>query len=51
MATGIGTAILLYCIHYMAAERAGTTRFYALMLTFMAGLVSLVSSADLLSPT
>jgi multicomponent K+:H+ antiporter subunit A len=48
MATGIGTAILLYCIHYMAAEREGTTRFYALMLIFMAGLVSLVSSADLL---
>jgi multicomponent K+:H+ antiporter subunit A len=48
MATGIGTAILLYCIQYMAAEREGTTRFYALMLTFMAGLVSLASSADLL---
>ena len=48
MATGIGTAILLYCIHYMADEREGTTRFYALMLTFMAGLVNLVCSADLL---
>ncbi len=48
MATGIGTAILLYCIHYMAREREGATRFYALMLTFMAGLVGLVSSADLL---
>ena len=48
MATGIGTAILLYCVEYMAGERDGTTRFYALMLTFMAGLVSLVSSADLL---
>jgi multicomponent K+:H+ antiporter subunit A len=48
MATGIGTAILLYCIHYMADEREGATRFYALMLTFMAGLVNLVCSADLL---
>ena len=48
MATGIGTAILLYCVHYMATEREGTTRFYALMLTFMAGLVGLVSSANLL---
>ena len=48
MATGIGTAILLYCVHYMEHEREGTTRFYALMLTFMAGLVNLVCSADLL---
>jgi multicomponent K+:H+ antiporter subunit A len=48
MATGIGTAILLYCIHYMADEREGVTRFYALMLTFIAGLVNLVCSADLL---
>jgi multicomponent K+:H+ antiporter subunit A len=48
MATGIGTAILLYCIRYMAGEREGATRFYALMLTFMAGLVNLVCSADLL---
>ena len=48
MATGIGSAILLYCIHYMAHETAGVTRFYALMLTFIAGLVSLVYSANLL---
>ena len=48
MATGIGTAILLYCVRYMAGEREGTTRFYALMLTFIAGLVNLVCSADLL---
>ena len=48
MASGIGSAILLYCVHYMEAEPEGTTRFYALMLTFMAGLVSLVCSADLL---
>jgi proton-translocating NADH-quinone oxidoreductase chain N len=48
MATGIGSAILLYCIHYMAHETAGLTRFYVLMLAFIAGLVSLVSSANLL---
>jgi multicomponent Na+:H+ antiporter subunit A len=48
MATGIGSAILLYSIGYMAHEE-GTTRFYALMLTFMAGLVGLVISASLLS--
>ena len=48
MATGIGSAILLYCVHYMEAEPEGTTRFYALMLTFMAGLVNLACSADLL---
>jgi multicomponent Na+:H+ antiporter subunit A len=48
MATGIGTAILLYCVRYMAGECEGVTRFYALMLTFMAGLVNLVCSADLL---
>lgn len=48
MATGIGSAILIYCIHYMAHETEGTTRFYVLMLTFIAGLVSLVFSANLL---
>jgi NADH:ubiquinone oxidoreductase subunit 5 (subunit L)/multisubunit Na+/H+ antiporter MnhA subunit len=48
MATGIGSAILLYCIDYMAHEPFGTTRFYALMLTFIAGLVGLVTSANLL---
>ncbi len=47
MATGIGSAILFYCIDYMAHE-AGTTRFYALMLTFILGLVGLVSSQNLL---
>lgn len=47
MATVIGTAILLYCIPYMSHEE-GTTRFYALMLTFIAGLVNLVFSANLL---
>jgi len=48
MATGIGSAILLYCVAYMAHEAAGLTRFYVLMLTFIAGLVNLVSSANLL---
>lgn len=48
MATGIGSAILLYCVGYMAHEPAGTTRFYTLMLIFIAGLVNLVCSANLL---
>ncbi len=47
MATVIGSAILFYCIPYMAHED-GTTRFYVLMLTFIGGLVALVSSANLL---
>lgn len=47
MATGIGSAILFYCIDYMQHETS-TTRFYALMLTFIAGLVGLVSSQNLL---
>jgi len=46
MALGIGTAILLYSIAYMANDRAAT-RFYVLMLTFIAGLVHLVYTADL----
>ena len=48
MATGIGTAILFYCIDYMSHEERGTTRFYALILTFITGLVALVFSANLL---
>ena len=47
MGTGIGSAILFYCIDYMAHE-ADTTRFYALMLTFITGLVGLVSAQNLL---
>lgn len=47
MAAGIGSAILFYCIDYMAHE-SSTTRFYALMLTFIAGLVGLVSARNLL---
>jgi multicomponent Na+:H+ antiporter subunit A len=48
MATGIGSAILLYSVDYMAHEPAGVTRFYALMLAFIAGLVNLVCSSNLL---
>lgn len=48
MGTGIGAAILLYCTRYMAHEEEGVTRFYALMLVFIAGLVGLVFSANLL---
>ncbi len=48
MATGIGSAILLYSVDYMASEPEGVTRFYALMLTFITGLVNLVCSSNLL---
>jgi NADH:ubiquinone oxidoreductase subunit 5 (subunit L)/multisubunit Na+/H+ antiporter MnhA subunit len=47
MGAGIGAVILLYCIGYMQHE-SGTLRFYALMLTFIAGLIGLVVSANLL---
>jgi NADH:ubiquinone oxidoreductase subunit 5 (subunit L)/multisubunit Na+/H+ antiporter MnhA subunit len=46
MGTGIGSIVLLYSVGYMAEDRAAT-RFYALMLTFIGGLVSLVYSANL----
>jgi multicomponent Na+:H+ antiporter subunit A len=48
MGTGIGSAVLLYSIGYMA-EDPSATRFYTLMLIFIAGLVHLVFSADLLA--
>ena len=48
MATGIGSAILLYSVDYMAHELEGVTRFYALKLAFIAGLVNLVCSSNLL---
>lgn len=48
MATGIGSAILFYCIDYMAHEES-TTRFYAFMLTFIMGLLLLVTSQSLLT--
>jgi len=47
MGTGIGAAVLLYAVGYMAHEPRGTTRFYALVLLFIAGLVHLVYAADL----
>jgi len=47
MAAGIGSAILVYCIDYMKHE-TGTTRFYMLMLTFIAGLIGLVSARSLI---
>lgn len=49
MASGIGTAILFYCIQYMSHEKEGTTRFYGLMLTFITGLIGLVFSENLLA--
>ncbi len=48
MATGIGCAILLYSVAYMADEEEGITRFYILMLAFIAGLVLLVFTDNLL---
>jgi len=46
MAVGIGAAVLLYSVAYMADDRAAS-RFYILMLVFIAGLVHLVFAADL----
>jgi len=47
MATGIGSLVLLYSIDYMAHD-ASTTRFYSIILAFIAGLVVLTYSANLL---
>lgn len=47
MAAGIGAAVLLYSVDYMRDERGGATRFYALVLLFVAGLIHLVYCADL----
>jgi multicomponent Na+:H+ antiporter subunit A len=46
MAAGIGAAVLLYSVSYME-EDPGATRFYSLMLVFIAGFIHLVYSADL----
>lgn len=46
MAAGIGSAVLLYSVGYMEKEK-GTTRFYSLVLIFIAGLIHLVYTADL----
>ncbi|HYH38539.1 MAG TPA: NADH-quinone oxidoreductase subunit L [Azospirillum sp.] len=48
MGTGIGAAILLYSVRYMEHEAQGTTRFYATMLVFIAGLLVLAGAADML---
>ena len=45
IALGVGSIILLFSIEYMHHE-AGVTRFYALMLVFIAALVHLAFSAD-----
>jgi multicomponent Na+:H+ antiporter subunit A len=47
MATGIGSLVLLYSIDYMAEDKSAT-RFYCIILAFIAGLVVLVYSANLL---
>src|SRR3569833_64373 len=46
MASAIGSAVLVYSIHYMQAER-GLSRFYALLLLYIAGLIHLVFSVVL----
>lgn len=46
MGSGLGLIVLFYSIDYMAKDRSAT-RFYALMLTFIAGLVALVYSSNL----
>jgi len=46
MAAGIGGAVLVFSVGYMAHD-PGCTRFYALMLAFIGGLLGLVFSANL----
>jgi len=46
MGTGIGAVILMYSASYMEKDKSAT-RFYALMLVFIAGLVGLVYAANL----
>ena len=46
MGASIGLLVLLYSIGYMAHDRAAT-RFYAIMLVFIGGFISLVFSANL----
>jgi multicomponent K+:H+ antiporter subunit A len=48
LGTGMGSLILLYSIGYMEEETEGTTRFYVLMLLFIAGFVVLVCTSNLL---
>ncbi|HTX70167.1 MAG TPA: proton-conducting transporter membrane subunit [Thermoleophilia bacterium] len=47
MGAGIGTAVLLYSVGYMASDPAAT-RFYVLMQIFIAGLITLVFASNLL---
>ena len=46
MAAGIGAAVLVFSVGYMARDRAAT-RFFMLILVFIAGLIHLVYAADL----
>jgi multicomponent K+:H+ antiporter subunit A len=48
LGAGMGSAILLYSVGYMEEEEEGVTRFYVLMLVFIAGFVMLACSANLL---
>jgi multicomponent Na+:H+ antiporter subunit A len=48
LGAGMGSAILLYSVGYMEEEAEGVTRFFVLMLVFIAGFVMLVCSANLL---
>ena len=48
MGTTAGTAILLFSVRYMDHEKTGLTRFYTLMLVFIAGLLVLTAAANLL---
>lgn len=48
MGTFTGFAILLFSVRYMADEPHGTTRFYATMMIFVAGLLLLAGAADML---
>lgn len=48
MGTLTGAAILLFSISYMEHESQGLTRFYTIMLVFIAGLLILASAANLL---
>ncbi len=47
MGAGIGAAVLLYSIGYMAEDRAAT-RFYIFMQIFIAGLIAFVYASNLL---
>jgi multicomponent K+:H+ antiporter subunit A len=48
MATGLGAAVLLYCVRYIEREEGGATRFYVLMIAFILAMVNLVCSENLL---